>query len=59
MALNLKIKHPGVLRGIAKREGFIKGGEKLSHSDLEKLKKKGGKTKQRAVLAETMAKWNH
>ena len=56
----LDIKHPGILRGIAAKEGLIHGKEKLSSSDLAKLKKsKNPKTRQRATLAETMRGWNH
>lgn len=48
------ITHPRALRRTAKREGLIKGKEKLSMTDLKKLEKQGGKTKKRAVLAETL-----
>jgi len=44
----------GELRKTAKRKGLIKGDEKLSKSDLRKLKKMGGKTAKRARLAETL-----
>lgn len=51
------VKHPGALRATAKREGLIKGDEKLSSSDLSKLKKsKDPTTRKRAVLAETFKK---
>jgi hypothetical protein len=48
------IKHKGALRKEAKREGLIKGNEKLSKTDLKKLEQKGGKTAKRARLAETL-----
>ena len=48
------IKKPGALRAEAKKEGLIKGDEKLSKTDLDKLEKKGGKTAQRARLAKTL-----
>lgn len=48
------IKDKGSLRRTAKREGLIKGEEKLSMADLKKLEKKGGKTAKRAHLAETL-----
>ena len=44
----------GALRKTAKRKGLIKGDEKLSKSDLNKLEKMGGKTARRARLAETL-----
>ena len=44
----------GALRRTAKRKGLIKGDEKLSKSDLNKLEKMGGKTARRARLAETL-----
>jgi len=50
------IKHPGSLRATAKREGLIKGDEKLSSADLTKLAAKGGKTAKRANLARTLKK---
>jgi len=50
------IKKKGALRATAKKEGLIKGEEKLSMTDLKKLEKKGGKTAQRARLAETLKK---
>lgn len=50
------VKHKGALRRTAKREGLIKGDEKLSMTDLKKLEKKGGKTAKRAHLAETLKK---
>lgn len=55
--LKQAIKHPGALRATAKRMGLISGDETLSQSDLDKLKAKGGKTAQRARLAETMKKF--
>jgi hypothetical protein len=50
------VKNKGALRKTAKREGLIKGDEKLSMTDLKKLEKKGGKTSKRAYLAETLKK---
>lgn len=50
------IKKKGSLRATAKRMGLIKGDEKLSQSDLEKLEAKGGKTARRARLARTLKK---
>jgi hypothetical protein len=44
----------GALRRTAKRKGLIRGDEKLSKSDLNKLEKMGGKTARRARLAETL-----
>lgn len=47
----------GVLRETAKKEGLIKGTQKLSRADLGKLKdSKSPVTRKRAVLAETFAK---
>ena len=49
------IKKPGALRATAKRQGLIKGEEKLSQSDLDKLAARGGtKTKRRVALARTL-----
>tara|TARA_R100000808_G_scaffold125_1_gene896 strand:- start:663 stop:1301 length:639 start_codon:yes stop_codon:yes gene_type:complete len=55
------VKKPGALRAVAKKEGLIKGDEKLSGVDLKKLaaqakKKKDKKLAQRVNLAETFAK---
>lgn len=51
------IKKPGSLRATAKREGLIKGDEKLSKADLDKLEKsKSPKTRKRAQFAETLGK---
>lgn len=50
------IKKEGALRTEAKREGLIKGEEKLSKTDLKKLEAKGGKTAKRARLAMTLSK---
>lgn len=50
------IKHRGSLRQTAKRKGLIKGDEKLSQADLDKLEKSGGKTAKRARLARTLKK---
>jgi len=50
------IKHPGALRRTARRKGLIKGEEKLSASDLEKLEAMGGVTGRRARLAQTLRK---
>lgn len=53
------IKKPGALRATAKRMGLVKGDEKLSSSDLAKLRaraKKTGNTKllRRVNLAKTL-----
>lgn len=48
------ISKKGALRETAKRKGLIEGDEKLSMTDLKKLEKVGGKTGQRARLAETL-----
>jgi hypothetical protein len=48
------IKHRGALRKTATKEGLIKGDEKLSMSDLNKLEKEGGKTAKQASLAKTL-----
>lgn len=51
------IKKPGSLRATAKRDGLIKGDEKLSKADLNKLEKsKSQKTRKRAQFAETLGK---
>lgn len=51
------IKKPGALRATAKREGLVKGDQKLSKADLNKLEKsKSPKTRKRAQLAETLGK---
>lgn len=51
------IKHKGALRATAKRDGLIKGDEKLSKTDLNKLEKsKNSTTRKRAQLAETLGK---
>ena len=55
------VKKPGALRAVAKKEGLIKGDEKLSGSDLSKLaaqaKKKNNKLlAKRVSLAKTFAK---
>jgi len=47
-------EHKGMLRATAKRKHLIEGDEKLSMADLHKLEKMGGKTAQRAHLAETL-----
>ena len=52
------IKHKGALRKTAKKQGLIKGDEKLSMTDIKKLEKEGGKTAKRAYLAETLKKMN-
>lgn len=50
------IKKKGALKKTAKRQGLIKGNEKLSASDVSKLaKSKNPKTRQRANLAKTLA----
>jgi hypothetical protein len=48
------IKHRGALRKTATEQGLIKGDEKLSMSDLNKLEKEGGKTAKQASLAKTL-----
>jgi len=48
------IKHRGALRKTATKQGLIKGDEKLSMSDLNKLEKEGGKTAKQASLAKTL-----
>lgn len=51
------IKHKGALRATAKRDGLIKGDEKLSGADINKLEKsKNPTTRKRAQLAETLGK---
>jgi hypothetical protein len=55
------VKKPGALRATAKREGIIKGDEKLSGSDLKKLaaqasKKDNKLLAKRVALAKTFAK---
>ena len=55
------IKKPGALRASAKRMGLLKKDEKLSATDLTKMKKKAkksGSTKQlkRIALAKTLQK---
>lgn len=51
------IKHKGALRATAKRDGLIKGDEKLSKADIGKLEKsKNPTTRKRAQLAETLGK---
>lgn len=45
----------GALRKTASRKGLLKGkDDKLTNADLNKLKKMGGKTAKRAVLAKTL-----
>lgn len=51
------VKKPGALRATAKRDGLIKGAEKLSGADLNKLAdSKNPATRKRAALAKTFAK---
>ena len=55
------VKKPGALRAVAAKEGLIKGKEKLSSSDLNKLgsqAKKSGNSllAKRVLLAKTFAK---
>lgn len=51
------VKKPGALRETAKRDGLIKGGEKLSGADLTKLSdSKSPTTRKRAALAEAFKK---
>ena len=47
-------KHKGALRKKAAKQGLIKGDEKLSMADLNKLEKEGGKTAKQASLAKTL-----
>ncbi len=58
------VKHPGALRETAKRKGLIKGDEKLSSADLNKLAadaKKTGNSKlaKQTSLAKTFKKTRH
>lgn len=51
------IKKPGALRETAKRDGLVKGDEKLSKDDIKKLEKsKNPTTAKRANLAATLGK---
>lgn len=51
------VKKPGALRATAKRDGLVKGNEKLSKADLDKLgKSKNPTTRKRVALAKTFAK---
>lgn len=51
------IKDKGSLRKAAAKDGLIKGKEKLSGADLNKLEKsKSPKTRERAELAKTLGK---
>jgi len=55
------IKRPGALRRVARRLGLIKGDEKLSNEDLQKLKehaKRTGNTRllRQVNLAKTLKK---
>ena len=51
------IKRPGALRAKAKKAGLVKGEEKLSQTDLNKLAKKGGtRTKRQVAMARTLKK---
>jgi len=51
------IQKPGSLRATAKREGLIKGNQKLSSTDLNKLaNSKNPTTRKRADLAKTFKK---
>jgi hypothetical protein len=55
------IRNPGALRRTAKRMGLIKGGEKLSETDLNKLASRARKTgdttlMRRVNLARTLRK---
>lgn len=49
------IKHPGAL----KKTLGVKSGEKIPAAKLEKAAEKGGKTGQRARLAQTLRKMSH
>lgn len=51
------VKHPGALRAKAKAKGLVKGKEKLSQSDLDKLEESGDtRTKKQVALAKTFQK---
>lgn len=50
-------KKKGVLRKKAKAMGLIKGDEKLSATDIEKVRKLGGVWAKRAALAKTLSKF--
>lgn len=51
------VKKPGALRATAKRDGLIKGDEKLTSGDLATLSKsKNPTTRKRAALAKTFKK---
>ena len=51
-------RHPGALRAKAKRRGRIKGDEKLSKADLEKVEKsRDTRTKRQVNLARIYAKY--
>jgi hypothetical protein len=57
------IKKPGSLRASAKRMGLLKGKDKLSSSDLAKMKRRAEATgntkmKRRVALAKTLKKMN-
>lgn len=49
------IKHKGSLRATAKRDGMVKGDQKLSRADVDKLEhSRSEKTRKRAELAHTL-----
>lgn len=49
------IKKPGSLRATAKRDGMVKGKQKLSQADIDKLEhSKSATTRRRAELAHTL-----
>lgn len=50
------IKHPGALRASAKRDGMVKGDQKLSKKDIAELEhSKSATTRKRADLAMVLA----
>lgn len=53
------IKKPGALRATAKREGLVKGDQKIPKADIKKLEhSKNPTTRRRAELAQTLSKMN-
>lgn len=48
------VKRPGALRKTAKRMGLIKGDEKLSKSDLDKLEAKARRTGNKRLLKQVV-----
>ena len=54
------IKKPGALRAQAKRAGLIKGDEKMSEADMNKMASHGSSTtKRRVALAKTLRRMKH